>query len=128
MSNYSYSKQISQNKVVFSELDIETVKKIFTKIFKSYNPKVKDEVFDSFCEDFYEVAKEINGLNERIWRMIITDVLFNYDEKGYLEAGAKDNGIKRKQFAVIANVIINKIRAKNQAAVKKFDDIMQSCH
>lgn len=38
MSNYSYSKQISQNKVVFSELDIETVKKIFTKIFKSYNP------------------------------------------------------------------------------------------
>ena len=102
MSNYSYSKQISQNKVVFSELDIETVKKIFTKIFKSYNPKVKDEVFDSFCEDFYEVAKEIHGLNERIWRMIITDMLFNYDEKGYLEAGAKDNGIKRKQFAVIA--------------------------
>ena len=113
MSNYSYSKQISQNKVVFSELDIETVKKIFTKIFKSYNPKVKDEVFDSFCEDFYEVAKEIHGLNERIWRMIITDMLFNYDEKGYLEAGAKDNEIKRKQFAVIANVIINKIRAKN---------------
>lgn len=113
MSNYSYSKEISQNKVVFSELDIETVKKIFTKIFKSYNPKVKDEVFDSFCEDFYEVAKEIHGLNERIWRMIITDMLFNYDERGYLEAGAKDNGIKRKQFAVIANVIINKIRAKN---------------
>lgn len=113
MSNYSYSKEISQNKVVFSELDIEKVKKIFTKIFKSYNPKVKDEVFDSFCEDFYEVAKEIHGLNERIWRMIITDMLFNYDERGYLEAGAKDNGIKRKQFAVIANVIINKIRAKN---------------
>ena len=88
-------------------------RKFLQKIFKSYNPKVKDEVFDSFCEDFYEVAKEIHGLNERIWRMIITDMLFNYDEKGYLEAGAKDNGIKRKQFAVIANVIINKIRAKN---------------
>ncbi len=49
--------------------------------------------------------------NERIWRMIITDMLFNYDEHGFLEAETTDNGIKRKQFAIIANVIMGKLRA-----------------
>ncbi len=43
--------------------------------------------------------------------MIITDMLFSYDERGYLEAGAADNAIKRKQFAIIAKVIISKLRA-----------------
>ena len=62
-------------------------------------------------EDFYALAKETHVTNERIWRMIITDMLFNYDEHGFLEAETTDNGIKRKQFAIIANVIMGKLRA-----------------
>ena len=71
MGDYSYSKEISQNSIVFYELDLEKVKKMFTKIFETYNPRVKPEIFDSFCQDFYDLAKDIRGSNERIWRMII---------------------------------------------------------
>ena len=106
MSDYSYSKEFHQDNVTFCEFDLETIRKMFTRIFQSYNPKVKDEAFDSFCEDFY-------AGNERIWRMIITDMLFNYDDRGCLESGAADNGIKRKQFAIIAKVILGILRAKN---------------
>ncbi|NBH73555.1 hypothetical protein D3Z51_16375 [Clostridiaceae bacterium] len=113
MSEYSYSKEINQNNVTFGELDIEYIRKMFTKIFESYNPKVKGEVFDSFCEDFYDLAKGIQASNERMWRMIITDMLFSYDERGYLEVTSADNSIKRKQFAIIASVIIGKLRKKN---------------
>lgn len=113
MSDYSYSKEINQSNVTFGELDIENIRKMFTKIFESYNPKVKAEVFDSFCEDFYDLAKGIYASNERMWRMIITDMLFSYDERGYLEVTSADNSIKRKQFAIIASVIIGKLRKKN---------------
>lgn len=111
MSNYSYSREIRQSNVTFGEITLDSVRKMFTEIFESYEPKVKDEMFDSFCEDFYELGKEIRASNERMWRMIITDMLFSYDERGYLEAGAADNAIKRKQFAIIAKVIISKLRA-----------------
>ncbi|MCI8886788.1 MAG: hypothetical protein HFG70_01745 [Hungatella sp.] len=113
MDGYSYSREINRNKVTFCEFDMESIRKMFTKIFETYDPKVKKEVFDSFCEDFYELAKEIPASNERIWRMIITDMLFSYDDKGYLEASASDNGIKRKQFAIIASVVMNRLRAGN---------------
>ena len=52
MANYSYSKEFIQNNVLLGEFDQEKIKRIFTKIFDSYNPKIKAEVFDSFCEDF----------------------------------------------------------------------------
>lgn len=110
MSYYSYSKEINQNNVAFREFDLEMVKKMFTKIFEVYDPRVKEEIFDSFCEDFYDLAKEIHAPNERMWRMIITDMLFSYDEKGYLEEASEDNGIKRRQFAIIASVVISKLR------------------
>lgn len=113
MGYYSYSKEINQNNVVFREFDIESIKKMFTKIFEDYNPKIKKEIFDSFCEDFYDLAKEIHAPNERIWRMMITDMLFSYDEKGYLEQASEDNTIKRRQFAIIASVVISKLRASH---------------
>lgn len=113
MSYYSYSKEINHNNVVFREFDVESVKKMFTKIFEVYNPKIKAEIFDSFCEDFYDLAKEIHAPNERMWRMIITDMLFSYDEKGYLEQASEDNTIKRRQFAIIASVVISKLRANH---------------
>ena len=113
MDGYSYSKEINQNNVIFHELDIEKVRKMFTKIFATYSLKVKDDIFDSFCEDFYDLAEMIRNSNERIWRMIITDMFFSYDEKGYLETGTTDNGIKRKQFAIMAKVIIGKLRKKD---------------
>lgn len=113
MSDYSYSKEISLTNFEFGELDREKIRKMFTKIFEIYNPKVKDEIFDSFCEDFYDLARDLQTSNERIWRMIITDMLFSYDEKGYLESQSTDNKIKRKQFAIIANVIIGKLRKNN---------------
>ena len=111
MGSYSYSTELSRNNVVFSEFDLDSIKKMFSQIFEFYNPKVKSECFDSFCEDFYALAKETHVTNERIWRMIITDMLFNYDEHGFLEAETTDNGIKRKQFAIIANVIMGKLWA-----------------
>lgn len=111
MGNYSYSKEISQKSIVFYELDLEKVRKMFTKIFETYNPRVKPEIFDSFCEDFYELAKEIRGSNERIWRMIITDMFFSYDDRGYLETTTTDNKIKRKQFAIIASAITSRLRS-----------------
>ncbi|MCI9146835.1 MAG: hypothetical protein HFG73_01010 [Hungatella sp.] len=111
MSNYSYSKEINRSSVVLCEFDMSTVREIFKNLFEFYDPKVKAEIFDSFCEDFYDLAKSIPASSERIWRMIITDMLFNYDEKGYLEANTTDNSIKRKQFAIMANVIIGKLRA-----------------
>ncbi len=43
--------------------------------------------------------------------MIITDMLFRYHERGYLEEASPDNTIKRKQFAIIANVVLGKLRA-----------------
>ncbi|MCI9582382.1 hypothetical protein D3Z50_00455 [Clostridiaceae bacterium] len=113
MSDYSYSKEFHQDNVTFCEFDLAAIQKMFTRIFESYNPRVKDEAFDSFCEDFYDLAKGIQISNERMWRMIITDMLFNYDDRGYLESGAADNGIKRKQFAIIAKVILGILRAKN---------------
>lgn len=113
MGYYSYSKEINQNNVVFREFDIESIKKMFTKIFEDYNPKIKKEIFDSFCEDFYDLAKEIHAPNERMWRMMITDMLFSYDEKGYLEQASEDNTIKRRQFAIIASVVISKLRASH---------------
>ncbi len=42
--------------------------------------------------------------------MIITDMLFCYEDKGYLEGAAKDSGVKRKQFAIIATVLLGKLR------------------
>ena len=113
MANYSYSKEINKNNVIFHELDIEKVRKMFTKIFATYSLKVKDDIFDSFCEDFYDLAEMIRNSNERIWRMIITDMFFGYDEKGYLVTTASDNKIKRKQFAIIANAITSRLRAEN---------------
>lgn len=110
MNNYSYSKEINQNNVKFREFNLESIRKMFVRIFELYDPKVKAEVFDSFCEDFYDLAKEIHAPNERMWRMIITDMFFSYDERGYLESAAEDNGIKRKQFAIIASVILSKLR------------------
>ena len=111
MSNYSYSKELNINKVTFREFDLNDIREIFTKIFESYNPKVKTEVFDSFCEDFYNLTTQINASSEKIWRMIITDMLFCYEDKGYLERPAKDSGVKRKQFAIIATVLLGKLRA-----------------
>ena len=112
MSNYSYSKELNINKVTFREFDLNDIREIFTKIFESYNPKVKTEVFDSFCEDFYNLTTQIHASSEKIWRMIITDMLFCYEDKGYLEGAAKDSGVKRKQFAIIANVVTGKLRTK----------------
>ncbi len=112
MNYYSYSKEVNQSNVVLDGIDIDKVRRIFAKIFEVYNPKIKAEIFDSFCEDFHDLAKEIPTSNERIWRMLITDMLFNYDERGYLEAASPDNSIKRKQFAIIANVVIGKLRKK----------------
>ena len=112
MISYSYSKEMSRDNFTLCELDLERIKKMFSKIFESYNRKVKSEVFDSFGEDVYDRAKEIHVSNERIWRMIMTDMLFNYDERGYLEAASTDNAIKRKQFAIIANVMTGKLRTK----------------
>ena len=109
MSDYSYSKEISQTNFQLGELGKERIR----KIFEAYNPKVKDEIFDSFCEDFYDLARDLQTSNERIWRMIITDMLFSYDERGFLESQTTDNKIKRKQFAIIANVIIGKLRKNN---------------
>lgn len=51
--------------------------------------------------------------NERVWRMLITDMLFHYDERGYLKTGTTDNGIKRKQFAIMAKVIVGKLRVRS---------------
>ena len=113
MSDYSYSKEISQTNFQLGELGKERIRKMLTKIFEAYNPKVKDEIFDSFCEDFYDLAIDLQTSNERIWRMIITDMLFSYDERGFLESQTTDNKIKRKQFAIIANVIIGKLRKNN---------------
>ena len=112
MINYSYSKELNINKVTFREFDLNDIREIFTKIFESYNPKVKTEVFDSFCEDFYNLTTQIHATSEKIWRMVITDMLFCYEDKGYLEGAAKDSGVKRKQFAIIANVLIGKLRVK----------------
>ena len=111
MSNYSYSKELNINKVTFREFDLNDIREIFTKIFESYNPKVKTEVFDSFCEDFYNLTTQIHASSEKIWRMIITDMLFCYEDKGYLEGAAKDSGVKRKQFAIIVTVLLGKLRA-----------------
>lgn len=110
MDGYSYSKEVNRNNVTFCEFDLDNVKKMFAQIFEFYNPKVKAEVFDSFCEDFYDLVKEMRTTNERIWRMLITDMLFNYDDRGYLETDTENNGIKRKQFAIMAKVIIGKLR------------------
>ena len=110
MNDYSYSKEISQTNFVLGEFDREKIRKVFTRVFETYNPKVKDEIFDSFCEDFYNLVGELHTSNERIWRMIITDMLFNYDERGFLDSQTTDNAIKRKQFAIIANVIVGKLR------------------
>ena len=110
MSDYSYSQEISQTNFVLGEFDRERIRKVFTRIFETYNPKVKDEIFDSFCEDFYNLAGDLQTSNERIWRMIITDMLFSYDERGFLDSQTTDNAIKRKQFAIIANVIVGKLR------------------
>lgn len=112
MESYSYSKEINQSNVVFSEFDLDSIKKMFAQIFEFYNPKVKAEVFDSFCEDFYDLVKEMHMTNERVWRMLLTDMLFNYDDRGYLETGTTDNSIKRKQFAIMAKVIVGKLRVK----------------
>ncbi|MCI8741426.1 MAG: hypothetical protein HFG62_08635 [Lachnospiraceae bacterium] len=114
MANYSYSKEITQNNILFYELDLERVRKMFTKIFATYNPRVREDSFDSFCEDFYILAKEINGSNERIWRMILTDMFFNYDERGFLESTTTDNKIKRKQFAIIASAVTSRLRTDRQ--------------
>lgn len=111
MNNYYYSSEIYQTNITFREFDLEDIKNNFSQIFEYYNPKIKAEVFDSFCEDFYNLTTEIHTSSEKIWRMIITDMLFSYDDKGYLEGAAKDNGIKRKQFVIIANVILGKLRA-----------------
>ena len=113
MDGYSYSKEINHSNVVFCEFDLESIKKMFTQIFEFYNPQVKEEVFDSFCEDFYNLVKEMHMTNERVWRMLITDMLFHYDERGYLKTGTTDNGIKRKQFAIMAKVIVGKLRVRS---------------
>jgi hypothetical protein len=113
MERYSYSEEIYRSNVVFGEFDSDSIRSMFTQIFEFYNPKVKDQVFDSFCEDFYNLVKEMHTTNEQVWRMLITDMLFHYDEKGYLETGTTDNGIKRKQFAIMAKVIIGKLRKKD---------------
>ena len=110
MEVYSYSREINRNKVVFCEFDIDRVRTIFTRIFDSYDLKIKDEVFDSFCEDFYNLVREIPASNERIWRLIITDMFFSYDEKGWLYAAVTNNSFKRKQFAILANVILGELR------------------
>lgn len=110
MSNYSYSQEINQNKVRFDNLDINDISKMFTSSFESYDLRIKDEILDSFCQDFHGLAKEMNGFSERIWRMVITDMFFSYDEKGYLESPTTDNTIKRKQFAILAKAIISKLR------------------
>ena len=70
----------------------------------------QSRVFDSFCEDFYNLVREIPASNERIWRMIITDMFFSYDEKGWLYAAVTNNSFKRKQFAILANVILGELR------------------
>ena len=111
MSTYSYSREINRNNIAFCEFDLERIRKMFRDIFAAYSPKIKEEMFDSFCGDFYELAKGIPTANERIWRMLITDMLFSYDDRGYLEAGAPDNAIKRRQFAIMAKVVESKLRA-----------------
>lgn len=111
MSTYSYSKEINRNNVSFCEFDLERIRSMFRDIFMAYSPKIREDMFDSFCEDFYALAKGIPTSNERIWRMLITDMLFSYDDRGYLEAGAVDNAIKRRQFAIMAKVVVSKLRA-----------------
>ncbi|NBJ82502.1 hypothetical protein D5274_11700 [bacterium 1XD42-94] len=111
MSNYSYSGEINQYNFVFGEFDQASIRKMFERIFATYQPKIKSDMFDSFCEDFYVLVRDIQAPNERIWRMIITDMLFRYHERGYLEEASPDNTIKRKQFAIIANVVLGKLRA-----------------
>ena len=113
MERYSYSEEIHRSNVVFGEFDRDSIRSMFAQIFEFYNPKVKDQVFDSFCDDFYDLVKEMYTTNERVWRMLITDMLFHYDEKGFLETGTTDNGIKRKQFAIMAKVIVGKLRKKD---------------
>jgi hypothetical protein len=113
MSSYSYSKEINQSNFTIHDFTREHVQKMFTKIFQTYSVKIKEEIFDSFCEDFFDLAKEIHTSNERIWRMIITDMFFSYDERGYLETTATDNTIKRNQFAIIATATISKMREKS---------------
>ena len=111
MSTNSYSKEINRNNVTFREFDLESIRKMFQDIFAAYSPKIKENMFDSFCQDFYELAKGIPTSNERIWRMLVTDMLFSYDDRGYLEAGEVENAIKRRQFAIMAKVVISKLRA-----------------
>ena len=111
MSNYSSSGEINQYNFVFGEFDQASIRKMFERIFATYQPKIKSDMFDSFCEDFYVLVRDIQAPNERIWRMIITDMLFRYHERGYLEEASPDNAIKRKQFAIIANVVLGKLRA-----------------
>ena len=111
MGTYSYSSEINRNNVVFRDFDLDRIRKMFRDIFAVYSPKIKDEMFDSFCEDFFELAKEIHAGNERIWRMIITDMLFSYDDWGCLETGTADNAIKRRQFAIMAKVVVSTLRS-----------------
>lgn len=111
MDSYSYSKEINRSNITFGEFDLEGIKKMFAQVFEFYNPRVKAEVFDSFCEDFYDLVKDTHTSNERVWRMVITDMLFNYDDRGYLETDTTDNKIKRKQFAIMAKVVIGKLRS-----------------
>lgn len=113
MSTYSYSKEINQSNFTIRNLTREHIRKMFSQIFQTYDVKIKEEIFDSFCEDFFDLAKEIHTSNERIWRMIITDMFFSYDERGYLETTATDNTIKRKQFAIIATATISRLREKD---------------
>lgn len=110
MERYSYSKEIKRSNVALRDLDLEGVKKVLENIFDTYSPRIKEELFDSFCEDFFELVKEIPASNERVWRMLITDMLFSYDDRGYLEAGMIDNAIKRKRFAIMAKAIISELR------------------
>ena len=110
MSSYSYSKEINQSNFTIHDFTREHVQKMFTKIFQTYSVKIKEEIFDSFCEDFYNLTTQIHASSEKIWRMIITDMLFCYEDKGYLEGAAKDSGVKRKQFAIIATVLLGKLR------------------
>lgn len=110
MDHYSYSKEIKRNNVAFREMDLDGIKNVFTYIFGVYSPKIKAERFDSFCEDFFDLIKEVPASNERVWRMVVTDMLFSYDDRGYLEAATEDNAMKRRQFAIIAKAIISKLR------------------
>ena len=46
--------------------------------------------------------------------MILTDMFFNYDERGFLESTTTDNKIKRKQFAIIASAVTSRLRTDRQ--------------